>query len=77
MYFLNNEAHKISQIYKHKDMPIDLQNTKAFNNYCVIPFKKKNYFVILSQSHYKHKDLIQNTFNNPKVLTCLNPNLQT
>ena len=62
-------------------MPTDLQNTKIFNNYSVIPFqkkkKKKKYSVILSHSHYKHKDLIQNTFNNPKVLTRLNPNLQT
>ena len=65
-------------------MLIDLQNTKTFNNYSVIPFikklkkikKKKKNSVILSHSHYKHKDLIQNTFNKPKVLTCLNPNLQ-
>ena len=67
LYFLSNETHKISQIYKHKDKLTDLQNTKTFNNYSII----------LSHSHYKHKDLIQNTFNNPKVLTRLNPNLQT
>ena len=40
-YFLSNETHKISQIYKHKDIPTDLQNTKTFNNYSVIPFQKK------------------------------------
>ena len=47
LYCLSNKTHKIIQIYKHKDMPIDLQNTKTFINYSVI----------LSHSHYEHKDL--------------------
>ena len=63
LYFHSNETHKISQIYKHKDMPTDLQNTKTFNNYSVI----------LSHFHYKHKDLqgFKIPSTNPKSLHAL------
>ena len=63
LYFLSNKIHKISQIYKHKDMPTNLQNTKTFNNYSVI----------LSHFHYKHKDLqgFKIPSTNPKSLHAL------
>ena len=68
LYFLSNKTHKISQIYKHKDMPTDLQNTKTFNNLL-------SFFTFPLQTQRPSR--IQNTFNKPKVLTRFNPNLQT
>ena len=69
LYFLSKKTHKINQIS-------NLQTQSHVHRFT----KHKDIQQLFCHSFtfpLQTQDLIQNTFNKPKVLTHLNPNLQT